>query len=142
MSLRMFTEDEIAELRSNPNVKYVTSKSIQFAEQFKVSAVEQFQHGVSLRKIFTEGGFNVRRIGNRRLRNAIGNWLTKQKKGKNVVSDKRGRPVEKSLTMEELLEKQRLEIQILKQENDFLRQIRRLERRYQPYKSPSDKNSK
>ena len=37
---------------------------------------------------------------------------------------------------------QYLKIETLKQENEFLRQIRRLERRYQPKKSPSKKNTK
>ena len=46
------------------------------------------------------------------------------------------------LTPEEIIEKQKFQIETLKQENEFLRQIRRLERRYQPKKSPSKKNIK
>ena len=56
--------------------------------------------------------------------------------------DNTGKPITRDLTPEEIIEKQKFQIETLKQENEFLRQIRRLKRRYQPQKSPSKKNSK
>ena len=56
--------------------------------------------------------------------------------------DNAGKPITRDLTSEEIIEKQKLQIETLKQENEFLRQIRRLKRRYQPQKSPSKKNTK
>lgn len=59
-----------------------------------------------------------------------------------MTSDKRGRAIERELSDKEIIERQRAEIEMLRQENDFLRQIRRLERRHQPSKSPSTKDSR
>ena len=56
--------------------------------------------------------------------------------------DNTGKPITRDLTPEEIIEKQKLQIETLKLENEFLRQIRRLERRYQSQKSPSKKNTK
>lgn len=56
--------------------------------------------------------------------------------------DNTGKPITRDLTPEEIIEKQKLQIETLKQENEFLRQILRLKRRYQPQKSPSKKNTK
>lgn len=56
--------------------------------------------------------------------------------------DNTGKPITRDLTPEEIIEKQKLQIETLKQENEFLRQIRRLKRRYQPQKSSSKKNTK
>ncbi len=142
MSHKRFSSEEIELLRQNPNVKNVTEKSIQFSEQFKLQAVELYHQGLKPMDIFRDAGFDVSVLGFRRISNAFWNWMVKKNRGKQVTSDHRGRSVEKILSAEELIAKQKLEIKLLQQENDFLRQIRRLERRYQPQKSPSDKSLK
>lgn len=40
--------------------------------------------------------------------------------------DNAGKPITRDLTSEEIIEKQKLQIETLKLENEFLRQIRRL----------------
>lgn len=142
MSNTLFTDEQLAALRSNQNVKKATPKSIQFSEQFKLDFVERYDGGEPPIQIFRDAGFDVDSIGRERLKNAYTNWLHKRSLGKSVASERMGRPLERKLSDKEIIGRQRAEIEMLKQENDFLRQIRRLERRHQPSKSPSTKDSR
>lgn len=142
MSNTLFTEEQLAALRSNPNVRKATPKSIQFSERFKLDFIDQYDEGKLPSQIFRDAGFDVEAIGRKRLKKAYENWLRKRAIGKSVTSDKRGKPIERELSDKEIIERQRAEIEMLRQENDFLRQIRRLERRHQPSKSPSTKDSR
>jgi len=140
MANEVFTPEQVAALNANPNVRKATERSIQFSEQFKEEAVSRYLNGESRVAIFADSGFDVSVLGNVRIRNAFGNWLTKYKRGKPVASGKRGRPAAKGLTDKEIIDRQKAQIELLRQENEFLRQIRRLERRHQPSKSPSQKD--
>jgi cell division protein FtsI/penicillin-binding protein 2 len=142
MSNTLFTDEQVAALRSNPNVRKATPKSIQFSERFKLDFIEQYDQGKLPIQVFRDAGFDVEAIGRKRLERAYTNWLHKRSLGKSVTSDKRGRAIERELSDKEIIERQRAEIEMLRQENDFLRQIRRLERRHQPSKSPSTKDSR
>lgn len=142
MSNTLFTEEQLAALRSNPNVRKATPKSIQFSERFKLDFIDQYDEGKLPSQIFRDAGFDVEAIGRKRLKRAYANWLHKRSLGKSVTSGKVGRPLERELSDKEIIERQRAEIEMLRQENDFLRQIRRLERRHQPSKSPSTKDSR
>jgi transposase-like protein len=140
MARKAFTPDQAAALNANPNVRLATDRSIQFTEQFKIDAVSAYLRGKPRVQIFADAGFDVAALGHARIRNALGNWLTKCKKDKPVTSDKRGRASTKGLSDGEIIARQRAQIEMLRQENDFLRQIRRLGRRRQPKKSPSPKS--
>ena len=140
MAKKAFTPDQVAALNANPNVRRATERSIQFAEQFKIDAVDDYLNGKPRVQIFADAGFDVAALGHARIGNALGNWLTKYKKDKPVTSDKRGRAPTKGLSDKEIIARQEAQITMLSQENDFLRQIRRLGRRHQPKKSPSQKS--
>ena len=140
MAKKAFTPDQVAALNANPNVRRATERSIQFAEQFKIDAVDDYLNGKPRVQIFADAGFDVAALGHARIGNALGNWLTKRKKSKPVTSDKRGRAPTKGLSDKEIIARQKAQITMLSQENDFLRQIRRLGRRHQPKKSPSQKS--
>jgi transposase len=140
MARKAFTPDQVAALNANPNVRRATERSIQFAEQFKIDAVDDYLNGKPRVQIFADAGFDVAALGHARIGNALGNWLTKRKKSKPVTSDKRGRAPTKGLSDKEIIARQKAQITMLRQENDFLRQIRRLGRRHQPKKSPSQKS--
>lgn len=79
-----------------------------------------------------------------RIESAYRNWKKLDDDGRELKTGHYGggRPRKKPRTPEETIESQKKQIEQLQAENDFLRQIRRLERRYQPQKSPSDENSK
>ena len=140
MAKKAFTPDQVAALNANPNVRRATERSIQFAEQFKIDAVDDYLNGKPRVQIFADAGFDVAALGHARIGNALGNWLTKRKKSKPVTSDKRGGAPTKGLSDKEIIARQKAQITMLRQENDFLRQIRRLGRRHQPKKSPSQKS--
>ena len=140
MAKKAFTPDQVAALNANPSVRLATDRSIQFAEQFKIDAVDDYLNGKPRVRIFADAGFDVAALGHARIGNALGNWLTKRKKSKPVTSDKRGRAPTKGLSDKEIIARQKAQITMLRQENDFLRQIRRLGRRHQPKKSPSQKS--
>lgn len=142
MSVKLLSEEQISLLAANPNVRKVTPKSIQFSDRFKLEFIERYDEGIHPIQIFRDAGFDVDSIGRLRFKRAYANWLHKRGAGKCVASDKRGRPLSRALAKDEIIARQQATIDALKQENEFLRQIRRLERRHQPSKSPSTKNSR
>jgi transposase len=132
MARKAFTPDQVAALNANPSVRLATDRSIQFAEQFKIDAIDDYLNGKPRVQIFADAGFDVAALGRARIRDALGNWLTKRKKAKPVTSEKRGRASTKGLSDEEIIARQKARITMLRQENDSLRQIRRPGRRHQP----------
>jgi len=137
-----FTDEQVSLLRSNPWVKSVTPKYISFTKEFMEEFIDQHSKGRTRYEIFESHGLPVEVIGKKRIKNATGNWIAKSNSGAELSDEKRGRPRTRELTKDEIIARQQAKIEMLRQENDFLRQIRRLERRHQPSKSPSKKNSR
>ncbi|TNX67213.1 hypothetical protein FIU15_13780 [Staphylococcus aureus] len=50
MSKRLFTEDEIADLKLNKFVQNVTPKAITYKEEFREHFVEEYENGNCLQK--------------------------------------------------------------------------------------------
>lgn len=143
MSHKRFTEEEIGILSRNPNVEYVSDKYIFYKADFKELCVRNVrQERKTLRQTFIDAGFDIEMIGWERIRCAYSNWTRAVKNGKELQTGHHssGRR-KKEISAEELIAKKDKEIRRLKEENEFLRQLRRLEGRYQPKKSPSEKNS-
>jgi hypothetical protein len=144
MGVNYFTDENIELLRKNKYVKHVSKKGITYTTEFKNLFIEEHNFK-SPQQIFEDAGLPVHIIGQSRINNCNYAWRKKYKEGYSL-EDKRkentGRPIKRDLSPEEIIERQKLQIETLQQENEFLRQIRRLERRYQPKKSPSKKNSK
>ncbi|HEC2152103.1 TPA: IS3 family transposase, partial [Staphylococcus delphini] len=57
MSKRLFTEDEIADLKSNKYVLNVSPKAITYTEEFREHFVEEYENGKTPSQIFKEAGF-------------------------------------------------------------------------------------
>ena len=96
-------------------------------------------------KIFEDAGLPISIVGQQRINNCSKRWR-KQYNERSSLEDTRkgnsGRPITRNLTLEEIIDKQKSQIEPLKQDAEILRQIRSLERRYQPKQSPSKKNTK
>ena len=138
-----FTDDQVRMLRSNPWVKSATPKYISFTEEFMEEFIDLHSKGLTRYEIFESHGFPVDVLGKSSIDYATGNWTRKVNKSIALSDEKRGgRPRTRDLTQEEIIARQKAKIEMLQQENDFLRQIRRLERRHQPSKSPSKKGSR
>ena len=99
------------------------------------------KRGKGALEIFDAYDVPWRVIGRESAMQAAYNWLHKAKAGQSLT-DQTGRPRTRDLTKDEIIARQQAKIEMLQQENDFLRQIRRLERRHQPSKSPSKKDSR
>ena len=138
-----FTDDQVRMLRSNPWVKSATPRYVSFTKEFMEEFIFLHSEGQTRYEIFESHGLPVEVIGKKRIQKATGNWIAKSNSGVELSDEKRGgRPRTRELTKDELIARQQAKIEMLQQENDFLRQIRRLERRHQPSKSPSKKDSR
>ena len=141
MSRKSYSPEEIALISSCPYVKSVTPKTVRYTAEF----MRIFKEGVLSGKyggdVFREHGLPVETIGWQSVRQTMKNWNLKISRGI-ALSDQTGRPMTRDLTQEEIIARQQAKIEMLQQENDFLRQIRGLERRHQPSKSPSRKGSR
>lgn len=141
MSRKLYSPEEITLISSCPYVKSVTPKTVRYTAEF----MRIFEEGVLSGKyggdVFREHGLPVETIGWQSVRQTMKNWNLKISRGI-ALSDQTGRPRTRDLTQEEIIARQQAKIEMLQQENDFLRQIRRLERRHQPSKSPSKKGSR
>lgn len=131
MSELMFNDKQIEQLKNNSNVKQVSSKSITYQDSFKQAFIEAYRTGKSARQIFIDNGFEVEQIGKKRIKACASRWISQSKRLeglKDTRKENTGRPRTKDLTKDELIAKQRAEIQYLKQEREFLLELKRLER--------------
>ena len=130
MSINRFTLRQIEELRQNPNVKKVSDKAITYQDNFKEHFINELNKGKLPRMIFEEAGFDTTVLGNRYSK-AADRWKqhVKRLEGfKDTRKDSSGRPRTKHLSQDEIIQRQRAEIEYLKQERDFLLELKRLER--------------
>lgn len=128
-----FTNEECLDLQNNPNVLKCSNKAITYSKEFKIKAVKQYlEDNLSPNEIFKLAGFNISIIGSTTPKDRIGDWKRKyrlhgeeglQGDGRGKHS-KGGRPAVKNLTEKERLERLEVQVEYLKAENDFLRQLR------------------
>jgi hypothetical protein len=137
-----FTDDQVRMLRSNPWVKSATPRHVSFTKEFMEEFILLHSEGQTRYEIFESHGLPVDVLGKPSIEHTTKNWTKKANKSIALSDEKSGRPRTRDLTKDELIAMQKAKIEMLQQENDFLRQIRRLERRHQPSKSPSRKGSR
>jgi hypothetical protein len=131
MSEMMFNEQQIEKLKNNPNVTHVSTKSITYQEHFKQELVREYENGKSVRQIFIDNGFEVEVLGRKRIQNCASRWISQSKRVeglKDTRKENSGRPRTKDLSKDELIARQKAEIEYLKQEREFLLELKRLER--------------
>jgi hypothetical protein len=144
MGLYYFTDEQVIELSKNPNVKHVSNKSITYQESFKEHYLEAYSQGKTSRTIFIEAGFNIEVLGNDRIKSSGKRWRTQSKRLEGVKDTRKGgsgRPITRDLTKDEIIERQKAQIEYLKQERDFLLELERLERRAIKKQKSSPKTS-
>jgi hypothetical protein len=131
MSLRFFTDEQVNQLRKNPNVKHVSNKGMTYTDDFKEQFIIENEAGKLPREILEEAGFDIEVIGMDRVKSSAKRWREQNKRLEGLTDtrkDKSGRPRTKELTKDEIIERQRAEIEYLKQERAFLLELKRLER--------------
>lgn len=131
MGVNYFTDEQVKILKANPNVKNVSNKAITYTDQFKEHFVNEYNKGKLPRMIFEEVGLSIEILGKSRI-NESSKRFRKQAERLEGFNDTRsinsGRPLTKHLTKDEIINRQKAEIEYLKQEREFLLELKRLER--------------
>ena len=133
MGKNYFTPEQVEQLRKNKYVKHVSEKAITYTEEFKERFMLEYNSGKLPSQIITEMGFDVKALGPKRI-NGISYRYRKQSKRPEGFKDTRadnvnmGRPRTKDLSQEELIERQKQEIELLKAKVEYLSLLRRAER--------------
>lgn len=131
MGIYYFTDEQVNELSKNPNVESISNKSITYKESFKEHYIEAYQKGKTTREIFIEAGFDLETLGTDRVDSSGKRWRAQSKRLEGLKDTRKGgsgRPRTKDLTKDEIIERQKAQIEYLKQERDFLLELKRLER--------------
>ena len=133
MGKNYFTPEQVEQLRQNKYVKNVSEKAITYTEEFKKVFLLEYNEGKLPSQILAEMGFDYKVLGERRVSNisyAIKKQSVRPEGFKDTRSDNSnmGRPSTKDLTTEEIIAKQKAEIELLKAKIEFLSDLKRLER--------------
>ncbi|WP_370630373.1 IS3 family transposase [Turicibacter sp. TJ11] len=129
MSKKLFTPQEIEQLKQNDYVKSVSEKGITYTKEFKENFIAMSEKGNFPREIFEYYGFNVEMLGMQRVNSAAKRWKQAFKtQGPLGLDDSRttnsGRPLKRELTIEEQLLRTQAELEVLRIENELLKKLR------------------
>jgi hypothetical protein len=136
MSKRIFTQEQISELRNNKNVATCSEKSVTYHPDFKMTAVKRYQEGLSPSFIFIEAGFNLAVLGREIPKECLRRWLAiarvrgaeALRKDGRTTNNPRGKPGNHDLTNlndQEKLTYLETQVAYLKAENAFLAKLRK-----------------
>jgi hypothetical protein len=147
MGKNYFTHEQVEQLKKNKYVKHVSEKAITYTEEFKEVLMMEYNSGKLPSQILTEMGFNYKVLGERRIATIVYNTKKQALRPegfKDTRSTESGRPRTRDLTQEELIARQKQEIEVLKAKVEFLSLLRRAEREaaWKESKSRKKKSSK
>lgn len=133
LSVKEFTDSQIAVLQQNLYVKNISKKAITYTEEFKRIFIAESEKGKSSGVIFREYGFDTAMLGKDRYCGASKRWRNSYKTdGVHGLTDSRkgnsGRPNERELSIQEKYERLKAQNNLLKAENELLKKIDLLER--------------
>ena len=149
MGKNYFTPEQVEQLKQNKYAKNVSEKAITYTEEFKEVFLLEYNTGKLPSQILTEMGFDCKVLGRKRIQ-TITERIKKQSirlegfKDTRVGNPNIGRPSTKDLTAEEIITKQKAEIELLKAKVEFLSDLKKLEREamWVASKSKKKKSSK
>ncbi|MCK7488457.1 MAG: hypothetical protein MZU97_25400 [Bacillus subtilis] len=144
MSEILFKEYEIEQLKANPYVKHVSEKSITYTDAFKERFMDEYHAGKSPSQIFRDNGFDIRVLGQKRIKGASKRWRRAEQRPEGTNDIRKGnvgRKLTKHLSDTELIAKMKIEIETLKQEREFLLELRKLERQVKRQDAARSKKS-
>jgi len=133
MSKKLFTEQEIEILNQNKYVKRVGPKGITYTDEMKQYAISESEKGILSSEIFEKAGFDLSVIGRKRSNSSLARWKSAyQKSGVSGLQDTRkgasGRPLERELSLEEQLERERAKSKFLEVQLEFQKKLDMIER--------------
>lgn len=125
-------KEYVKELNEHKYVEKATDWTVSFTEEFKQLAYDEHYRAKSMTEIFSEAGFDVEKLGKKRLENFQAH-LMKQAESENGFADKRkDKSKQAPMNTEAQMAKRIRELEhrnaYLEQENDFLKKIQQLEK--------------
>jgi transposase-like protein len=121
----------VQELNEHEYVENATEWSVTFTEEFKRKAYEEYVRGKSMREIFTEAGFDVKKLGEKRLQNFRNALVDKAGKEAGFADKRKDKSLQAPPSTEAQMMKRIRELEhriaYLEQENEFLKKIQSLE---------------
>ena len=129
MTSKLFTEEQLAVLRRNPNTQYVSASVIKFTQEFKEKLAEAIRRGAQIRPFFQEAGYDYDMLGNARIKTIVSRMRKEVNAGRTPHAGykkrKRHPDLEdyKEMSSEEAMQRMQTEILYLHQELDFIKKI-------------------
>ena len=125
-------KEYVKQLNEHPYVEKATEWTVCFTTDFKLIAYDEYYRGKSMREIFTEAGFDVEKLGPKRLENFRMGIMSKSNEGTGFADKRKDKDVQAPLSTEAQMMKRIRELEhrnaYLEQENDFLKKIQELEK--------------
>lgn len=125
-------KEYVEKLNDHPYVAQATEWMVSFTSEFKKIAYDEYYSGKNMREIFTDAGFNVEILGDKRLRN-FRNLIVKKGESESGFEDGRKDNCRKEpKSTEAQLARRIRELEhrnaYLEQENEFLKKIQSVEK--------------
>ena len=127
-------KDYVKELNEHRYVEQATEWSVSFTAEFKQLVYDEYYRGKSTREIFEEAGFNVEKLGAKRLENFRAQVMKKAAEESGFADKRKDKSLQAAPSTEAQLQKRIRELEhrnaYLEQENEFLKKIQELEKGY------------
>lgn len=126
MSKKVFTNEEVEMLRSNPYTYAVTPHILSFTKEFKELFWEEYQAGAIPRQILEKHGYPADVLGRQRIWGIAHTIKGQYYSGEGFREGSRPKnssPSNDCKTMEETVKQLQSEVQYLRQEIEFLKKI-------------------
>lgn len=128
---------DLSKYLKNPNVEKVTVSNLRFTQEFKVKAIKLYQSGHSPIEIFTDAGVELKDFDDRYARKAISRWMQSAEAYglKNINEERRGLGASGRPSGGKKFKSVAEELAYLRAENNFLKKLQALEKKYLKKKS-------
>lgn len=126
------SKEYVKELNAHRYVEQATEWTVSFTAEFKQLAYDEYYRGKSMREIFTEAGFDVEKLGDKRLQNFRNKLMQKAAEETGFADKRKDKSIQAPLSTEARMMKRIRELEhrnaYLEQENEFLKKIQELEK--------------
>ena len=134
MNKHLLPKEYVEELNRHRYVENATEWTVSFTAEFKQLAYDEYYRGKSMREIFTEAGFDVEKLGNKRLQNFRCKLVKKASDEAGFADKRKDKSIQSPPSTEAQMMKRIRELEhrnaYLEQENEFLKKIQELEKGY------------
>jgi hypothetical protein len=131
MGKNYFTEEQQSELRKNPYIEKVSSKSVTYTKEFKERFEEEYRAGKLPSQILMDMEIDPHILGKRRKDNLVRRVKIYESRPEGCDDTRKnnsGRPSTKKLTDAEKIKRLEQKIEYLKQENEFIKKNIQMDR--------------